>query len=95
MLSVEPSPVVRAGSPSRGGDVKVYVFDTHTNLACPLLFFFFPFFFLFSVLVSISVFVALSAVFHFINSPDNSPISHSALPVLFLPHRSLQLYVSL
>ena len=27
----------------------------------------------YSVLVSISVFMALSAVFHFINSPDNSP----------------------
>ena len=30
-----------------------------------------------SVLVSISVFVALSTVLHSINSPDNSPSSHS------------------
>ena len=31
------------------------------------------------VLVSVSVFVALSTVFHSINSPDNSPLSHSVL----------------
>ena len=29
-----------------------------------------------SVLVSISVFMALSTVFHSLNSPDNSPFSH-------------------
>ena len=34
------------------------------------------------VRVSVSVFVALSAVFHSINSPNNSPFSHSALLVL-------------
>ena len=39
----------------------------------------------FSVLVSTSVFVALSTVFHSINSPDNSPFSHSVLLVLSLP----------
>ena len=38
----------------------------------------------YSVLVSISVFMALSTVFHFIHSPDNSSPSHSVLPVLFL-----------
>ena len=38
----------------------------------------------YSVLVSISVFVALSTVFHSINSPDNSPFSDSVLPVFFL-----------
>ena len=38
-------------------------------------------FFYYSVLVSISVFVALSTAFHSINSPDNSPLSHSVLPV--------------
>ena len=37
------------------------------------------------VLVSVSVFMALSTVFHSINSPDNPPLSHSVLPVLFLP----------
>ena len=39
----------------------------------------------YSVLVSNSLFMALSTVFHSINSPDNSPLSHSVLPVLFLP----------
>ena len=46
---------------------------------------------LYSVLVFISVYVALSTVFHTINSPDNSPLSHSVLPVLFLPYWSFQL----
>ena len=44
-----------------------------------------------SVLVSVSVFMALSTVFHSINSPVNSALSHSVLPVLFLPHCSFQL----
>ena len=48
-----------------------------------------------SVLVSISVFVALSTVFHSINSPDNSPFSHSVHVVLALPYWSFQLYTSL
>ena len=48
-----------------------------------------------SVLVSISVFMALSTVFYSINSPENSLFSHSALPVLSLPYWSFQLYVSL
>ena len=63
------------GSPSRGGYVVVYVFGIN-QLSLPTLFS--------SLLVSISVFMALSAVFHSINSPDNSPLSHSVLPVLFL-----------
>ena len=33
----------------------------------------------YSVLVPISVFISLSTVFHSINSPDNSPFSHSVL----------------
>ena len=37
-----------------------------------------------SVLVSISVFTTISTVFRSINSPDNSPLSHSFLPVLNL-----------
>ena len=73
-----------AGSLSRGGDVAVYVFDIKSS-SLPT-----PFH---SVLVSISVFVALSTVFHFINSPDNSPLSRSVLPVLFLSYWSFSLYI--
>ena len=69
---------VPAGSPSRGGDVAVDVFDRNQ----PSL----PTFCCCSVLVSISVFVALSTVFHSINYPDKSPFSHSVLPVLSLPY---------
>ena len=46
----------------------------------------------FYVLVSDSVFTALSTVFHSINPPDNSPLSHSVLPVLFLLYWSFQQY---
>ena len=66
---------VLAGSPSRGGDVAVYVSDINQQ-SFPTSYH--------SVLVSRSVFMALSTVFHSINSPDNSPVSHSVLPVLFL-----------
>ena len=51
-----------------------------------------------SVLVSISVFMALSTVFHSINSPDNSLFSHYILPVLTLPYcpfNYISLYASL
>ena len=65
------------GSPSHGGDVVVYVFDINQP-SLPI-----PFY---SVLVSISVFMALSAVLHSLNSPYNSPLSHSVLPVLSLPY---------
>ena len=51
-----------------------------------------PFYF---VLVSISVFMTLSTVFQSMNSPDNSPLSRSVLPVSFLPYWSFQLYTSL
>ena len=65
--------MVPAGSPSRGGDVAVDVFDTNQpSLPTPF----------YSVLVSVSVFMALSSVFHFINSPDNFLFSHSVLLVL-------------
>ena len=40
----------------------------------------------YSVLVSVSDFVALSTVFHSINSPNGSPLSHSVLPVSFLSY---------
>ena len=50
---------------------------TKINRACPL------FFILFLCLFLSMVF---STVFHSISSPDNSPLSHSVLPVLFLPY---------
>ena len=56
------------GSPSCGGDVAVDVFDINQQrLPTPF----------YSVLVSISVFMVLSTVFHSINSPSNSPLAHS------------------
>ena len=74
------------GSPSRGEDVADYVFSKYwPSLPTPF----------YSVLVSMSVFMALSTVFLSINSPDNSPLSHSVLPVIFLPYWSFQLYISL
>ena len=48
-----------------------------------------------AVLVSVSVFMALSTVFHSMNSADNFPLSHSVLPVSFLPYESFQLHISL
>ena len=78
------------GSTSRGGDVAVYVFVINQpSLLTPF----------YSVLVSVSVFMALSTVFHSINSPDNSPLSHSVLPVRSLcligPFNYISLYESL
>ena len=59
--------MVPTGLPSCGGDVAVDVFDI--NQPClPT-----PFY---SVLVSVSVFLALSTVFHSIDSPDSSLLSH-------------------
>ena len=78
--------MVPAGSPSRGGDVAVYVFDINQP-SSPT-----PFY---SVLVSVSLFMAILTVFRSITSPDNSQFSHSVLPVLSLPYWSFQLYVSL
>ena len=76
---------VPTGSASRGGDVALYVFDINRpSLPTPF----------HSILVSVSVFVALSTVFHSINSPYNPPLSHSVLPVLFLPYWSFQLSLS-
>ena len=64
----------------------VYRFDINQpNLPTPF----------YSVLVSISVVMALSTVFHFINSPDNSLLSHSVFPVLFQHYRPFELYMSL
>ena len=74
------------GIPSRGGDVAVYVFNINQP-SLPTLFY--------SVLVSVSVFMALSTVFHSTTFPDNSPLSHSVLPVLFLRFGFFQLYIFL
>ena len=75
--SLNRSVCVPAGSSSCGGDAAVYVFDiNHPSLPTPLN----------SVLVSISVFMAFLTIFHSINSPDNSLLSHSVLPVFFLPY---------
>ena len=68
--------IVPAGPSSCGGVVAVYVFDTNQrSLPTPF----------YSVLVSVSVIMALSTAFHFINSLDKSPRSHSVFPVSFLP----------
>ena len=48
----------------------------------------------YSVLLSISVFMALSTVFYSIYSPGNSPFSYSVLPVLSLPYGSFN-YISI
>ena len=77
---------VLAGSPSRGGDVADYVFNiSQPSLPIPF----------YSVLVTVSVFMAPSTVFVSVNSPENSPLSHSVLLVSFLPYWSFQLYTSL
>ena len=83
-LTVFSFPLVPTGSPSRGGDVTVNVKDVNQpSLPTPFC----------SVLVH--VFMVLSTVFHSINPPNNSPFSHSVLPVLSLPYWCFQLYISL
>ena len=78
--------IVLAASPSCGGDVAVCIFwHNQPNL---------PTSFYILLLASISVFTVLSTVFHSINSPDNSLLSHSVLQVLLLPYQSFQLYIS-
>ena len=78
--------LVPTSSSSHGGGVAVYVVDINqASLPTPF----------YSVLASISVCIALSTVFHSINSSDNLPLSHSVLPVLFLPYGSFQLHISL
>ena len=76
--------VVTAGSPSRGRDAAVYVSDIkQPSLPIPF----------YSALVSVSVFMSLSTVFHSINSPEKYPLSHrssgvisvlSVLPAVYL-----------
>ena len=50
--------------------------STHTNIKQTTT--------LICIVTSVSAFMALSTVFHSINSRDNSPLSHSVLPVSFL-----------
>ena len=70
-------PIGPHGCTFSGGDVVGYVKDIHKpSLPTPF----------YSLLVSISIFMVLSTVFHSINSPDNSPLSHSVLPVLIMPY---------
>ena len=57
--------MINAGLPSRSEDVAVYVFDINQP-SLPTPFYFVP--------VSISVFMALSTVFHSTNSSDDSPL---------------------
>ena len=76
--------LIPVGSPSCGGNVAIYVFNIK-QLSLPTSFY--------SVLVSSSIFMALSPVFCSINSPNNSPHSRSVFLVLFLPYWSCQLYL--
>ena len=78
--------VVPACLPSRGGDAAVCFWHKPTELACS------------SSVLFLCLFMSFmrprSTVFHSINSPHNSPLSHSVLPLLFLPYSSFQLYLS-
>ena len=68
---------VLVGSPSRSEDVTLYVCDINQlSLPTPV----------YSVLVSSSVFMALSTVFHSLNSPNNSSAFSLCSSALFLPY---------
>ena len=78
--------VFSSGSLPRGGDVGGYVIDINQpSLPTPF----------YSVLVSVSVFMTISTVFHSVNFPENSPLYHSVPLVLLLPHWPFQLSTSL
>ena len=77
---------VPAGSLSRGGDGTVCVKDINQpTLPTPF----------YSVLVSVSVFITLSTVFHSINSSDDSPHSHPVSSGLLGPFNYISLSDSL
>ena len=76
-MGVALSLQVPTASSSRGEDVTVYVIDIDQPRLPTLLY---------SGLVSVSVFMALSTVFHSINSSNNSPFFQSVLLVLFLSY---------
>ena len=78
--------LVPAGSPSCGGDVTVYVLDIgQPSLPTPFILFL-------CLFLSLWHFQQYFIAFFF---PDNSPLSHSVLPVLFPPYWSFQLHDSL
>ena len=78
--------MVSTGSPSHGGDVAVYVFDiSQPSLPTPF----------YSVLVSVSVCMALSTVFHSINSPDKHAAFSLCASGLVLPYWSSKLSIFL
>ena len=77
--------IVPAGSPSSGGVEMLWFMSDVNQPSLPT-----PYY---SVVVSISVYVALST--HSINSPDISSFSDSVPLVLSLPYWSFQLYISL
>ena len=81
---------VGEGSPSRGEDVAVYVFGINQpSLPTPF----------YSVLVSVSVFMALSTVFHYINSHMQlstfSPCSSDLISALSVLSTIISVYESL
>ena len=77
---------ILTASPSSGGDVEVYVFDKNQpSLPTPF----------YSVPVSVFVVMARSIVFHCINAPENSPLSLTVFPVLFLLYWSFELEIFL
>ena len=109
---------VPAGSPSRGGDVTVYVLDISQPSLPPLFVLFLYLFlslwpfqlyfiplnlsttlrFLTLFFWSHSALLVLSTIFHLLNSPDNSSLSHSVLLVLLCligPFNYVSLYESL
>ena len=66
---------VPKGSPSRGGDIAVYVFDVNQpSLPTP-----------FNLFLCLVLSLWPFQLFRSMNSPENSPPSRSILPVLFLP----------
>ena len=78
-------PPVPAGSPSRGGDVAVNVFDINQpSLPTPF----------HSVLVSVSVFMALSTVFHSVKILPTT-LCFLTLFIRTGPFNSISLYESL
>ena len=85
-LFLLPSPMVPAGSPSHGGDVTVYVKDINQpNFPTPF----------YSVFLSISVFMALSTVFHSIILPTTLRCLSLFYWCLIGPFNYISLYVSL
>ena len=76
---------VPSGSPSRCRDVTVYIPDINQPSLPP------PFY---SALVSASVLMAYSTVFHSINSSDNSPLSHSVLISAVLVLSTIYLFMT-